>query len=74
MDEKKRKKRRVIRVNWDDKSLGEWHYVAISDLRLLPGSSLEPGGRVRMRHHGSVWLGTIAAKKKRTLVFGKCSI
>ena len=51
--------------------MGEWHYVAISDLRLLPGSALEPGGRVRMRHHGSVWHGTIAAKKKRTLVFGK---
>lgn len=71
MDERKRKKRRVVRVNWDDKSLGDWHYVAISNLKLVPGSALEAGGRVKMRYNGKIWHGTIAAKKRRRLVFGE---
>ena len=59
MDEKKRKKKRVVAVNWDDESLGEWHYVAIGDLKVLRGSKLEAGGRVKMHYNGKNWTGTI---------------
>lgn len=71
MDEKKRNKKRLVRVDWDDISFGKWHYVSISDLKILPGSVLEAGGRVRMRHNGKNWTGTIGAKKKRALAIGK---
>ena len=71
MDEKKRKKKRVVRVDGDDSSLGKWHYVPIGSLKLLKGSKLEPGGRIQMIYNGKRWTGTIGAKKRRLLVFGK---
>ena len=73
MDERKRKKKRVVRVNWDDVSLGKWHYVAISNLKIIPGSILAAGGRVKMLYNGKTWTGTIAAKNKPRLSYGKSS-
>ena len=71
MDEKKRKKRRLVRVDWDDESEGEWNYVAIANLKVMPGSALEAGGKVRMVYGGRHWTGKIAAKKRRCLAFGE---
>ena len=66
MDERRRKKKRVVLVNWDDQSRGACHYVAISTLKIMPGSSLCAGGRVKMKHGGKIWTGTVAAARKKS--------
>ena len=72
MDEKRVRGKRVVRVDWDDTSRGEWHYVQISNLRIHSGSHLGPGGRVSLKHGSRIWTGTIAGKRARVLKFSKC--
>ena len=75
MDTVKRKRKKLIRIDWDDVSKGCWHYVPAANIKVLPGSELKAGGQVRCRYGGVYWTGTIAPKKKRQqLVFGECAV
>ena len=67
MDKRKRKGRVEVRVDWDDKSHGDWHYVPKSALSVLPNQNIEAGGRVSLKWRGATWIGTIASKSRKKL-------
>ena len=67
MDKRKRKGRVEIRVDWDDKTYGDWHYVPKSSaLAVLPNQHFEAGGRVSLKWRVATWIGTIAPKRKKS--------
>jgi len=68
MERRKRNHREEIRVNWDDVTHGEWHYVPKSSLTVLPNSEMIAGGRVSLKWKGEVWTGTIGAKRKKSKI------
>lgn len=50
-----------VRVDWDDTSQGQFHFVPKSSLQVQSGGVLAGGSRVAMRYTGgSVWTGTVA--------------
>ena len=65
MEKRKRKGREEIRVNWDNKQCGDWHYVSRKKLTLLSDNALGAGARVGLKWRGRVWTGTVAAKKAK---------
>ena len=67
MDKRRRKGRVEIRVDWDNTTGGEWHYVPQSALTLLPSHRLEAGGRVSLKWRGTFWTGTIAPKRNKKM-------
>lgn len=72
MDTIKRKRKKHVRINWDETSKGDWHYVPMASVRVLPGYSLEAGAKVSVRFGQKNWTGTIAAsRKRRQLLFGE---
>ncbi|XP_037082678.1 uncharacterized protein LOC119103308 [Pollicipes pollicipes] len=49
------------RVNWDDASQGQWHYVSLG--KLSGPEPIEAGSRVSMKYGGGRWTGTVAGKQ-----------
>ena len=74
MDKMKPKGRVEIRVNWDNTTGGEWHYVPQSALTVLPTHRLEAGGRVSIKWKGTTWTGTIAPKRSKKMSLGQPKI
>ena len=67
MDKRKRKGRVEIRVNWDNTTGGEWHYVPQSALTVLPTHRLEEGSCVSIKWKGATWTGTMAPKRSKKM-------
>lgn len=71
-DFKTRRGQVYVRVNWDDTSEGEYHYVPLKTLKC--SGTIAAGSRVSMRHSGGrAWSGTVATDplSAHSLVQGK---
>ena len=65
-----------VRVQWDDTSQGDSHYVPVSTLK-CESTPLVPGAQVQMRHSkGKLWKGRLACSARymaaSSLVSGEC--
>ena len=60
-----------MRVNWEDKTEGASHYFPASALKC--DEKIAAGSRVRMKHGGREWFGTVAKSRRlqQSLVEGK---
>ena len=71
-DFKTRRGNIYVRVDWDDTSRGDYHYVPVKSLKC--SGTIAAGSRVSMRHSGGrAWTGTVAVSPlaARSLVQGK---
>ena len=67
-----------VRVQWDDTSQGDSHYVPVSQLK-CDSTPLAPGAAVQMRHSkGKLWKGRLACSARymaaASLVSGECNL